>query len=102
MTEVERLVDKLLKGAELRRSHIESIVRHSHPWRRDCWVDDLVARRVIKKGFFDRTDQLWFQGHRMRSVAGRMIRLMIRLLVGRTIYDQVKRVAHQLVFRFRT
>jgi hypothetical protein len=93
LTEVELLVGKLLKGAELRRSHIESIVRRSHPWRRDSWVDDFVARRVIKKGVFDQRDQLWFQGHRMRSVAGRAIRLMIRLFVGRTMYDRLKRMA---------
>ena len=80
ITEFERLVGKLLKGAVLRRSHIESILRHNHPWRRDSWIDDLAARRVIKKGFFDQEDHLWFQGHRLTSLARRILRRVTRCI----------------------
>jgi hypothetical protein len=79
VTEVERLVGKLLKGAVLRQSHIETILRHKHPWRRDFWLDDLAAQRVIKKGFFDQEDSLWFQGRRMTSLGRRVLRRISRV-----------------------
>jgi hypothetical protein len=78
ITEVERLVGKLLKGTVLRHSHIESILRRNHPWRRDFWIDDLVARRIIKRGFFEQEDRLWFQGHRMTSLARRILERIIQ------------------------
>jgi hypothetical protein len=78
VTEVERLALDLLKGADLRRSAIASILRRSHPWRRSTWIDDLAGRRLIKKGSFDCGDQLWFQGHRLRSLIMRIRNHLIR------------------------
>jgi len=93
ITEFERLVLKLLKGAELQRSHVESLIQRDHPWTRDSWLDDLVARRVIKNGgFLYDSDTLWFRGHRIRS----MPTLLPRLLIGRTNYDRVKRMILRL------
>jgi hypothetical protein len=72
VTEVERLVDRLLKGDRLRHADVESIRWRSHPWRRDGWVDDIAARWVLKKGHFGSEARLWFQGHRVRSLAPRI------------------------------
>jgi Nucleotide-diphospho-sugar transferase len=72
ITEFESLVGRLLNGAELRHSHIESMLKHNHPWRRASWVDDVAARRVLKRGYVSSEDRLWFQGHRARSLARRI------------------------------
>jgi lipopolysaccharide biosynthesis glycosyltransferase len=85
-TAFEALVDKVLKGtATLTRPHIKSIIRHNHPWRRDSWVDDLAARRAMKKGHFDREDLVWFQGHRIKSLAYRIKNHLRPLIKGNAI-----------------
>jgi len=105
ITEFEQLVVNLVKGTELRRSRVESILQHDHPWRRHSWVDDLAARHVMKKDSFDRADSLWFQGRRSMSVGYRIlpsIKPVIRLLIGRTMFDRVKRTksVERIAFRF--
>jgi hypothetical protein len=82
VTEVGRLVNELLKGAELQRSRIEAIVRHNHPWRRDSWIDDLAARRMLRKGKFSAADRLWFQGRRARSLTRRFARRLRRMWIN--------------------
>lgn len=90
-TELERLVVDLQKGAKLRRSHVESILQKDHPWKCDSWIDDFVARRVIKRGFLVQADRLWFQGHGIKSVRRRILTLILMRLIGRTGYQRVKR-----------
>jgi hypothetical protein len=79
-TKFELVVDGLLRGAELKRSEIETAIQSRYPWRRDFWIDDLAARLVVKKGRLDPDDYIWFEGHRARSVANRVTRQLPRFL----------------------
>ena len=105
ITGFEHLVVSLIKGTELRRSHVESILQHEHPWRRRSWVDDLAARHVVKRGAIHPGDHLWFQGHRARSVGFRTLvwtMYLLRLMIGRTMFDRMRRIKFvgRIVLRF--
>lgn len=96
-TEFEQLTLDLVKGAELRRSHVESLLRRDYPWRRHSWTDDLMARWVIKKDSFGFSDYLWFQGSRMRSIRYQL-QHTVRLMIGQTAYYRVKRTTSPAEF----
>jgi hypothetical protein len=73
-TEFELLVERVRRGAELRTADIEKMIFQSHPWRRQIWLDDLMATQVMRKGRLDPDDYRWFRGQRMNSLARRLAR----------------------------
>ena len=60
-TEFEVLVRRLLTGAKLEKSDVSEIMHRDHPWRRNSWLDDLVARRMVKNGHLSPEYQMWFR-----------------------------------------
>jgi hypothetical protein len=71
-TEFEVLVNRLVNGAKLKISDVANLMRRDHPWRSNSWLDDLVARRMVKNGRFSDEYRQWFEGHRIESVMSRV------------------------------
>jgi hypothetical protein len=61
-------VHQLLAGDERGLKAVKAMVRRNHPWRRDIWLDDWVARSVMRKGRIDSEDQIWLEGKRILSM----------------------------------
>ncbi|MEI6137651.1 MAG: putative nucleotide-diphospho-sugar transferase [Mariniphaga sp.] len=47
---------------------IIQMIKRKHPWRRDNFFDDLVARKINKQDCMTKYDQTWFQGNRVDAI----------------------------------
>jgi len=80
MTAYGVLINHFSKGRELALSEVQTLVARRHPWRRELWLDDAMARLLHRKPRLETEDQLWLQGKRWEST-----RLRVRKAVGNTI-----------------
>ncbi len=69
ITSFEVLVERLLRGEKLCSNSIAEMIHRPHPWRRESWLDDLVAWRMGHNGALDAGYNSWFQGRRIRAVS---------------------------------
>jgi hypothetical protein len=65
LTSFDGLVERVLQGEKLPLDSVVEIIQHPHPWRRNSWLDDLMARGIARNGHLDHPAyNEWFQGHR--------------------------------------
>jgi hypothetical protein len=75
LTAFEALVQRILDGTELNMREIKKMVARRHPWRRDIWLDDFVAMRVMKKAKMDDWEKTWLEGRRKDALKQRYQKL---------------------------
>lgn len=78
LTTYEVLISRLGEGREVSLSEIRALVACRHPWRRNLWLDDLVARMLRNTSRLEVEHLLWLQGKRWKS-----FRLGLRRRLGR-------------------
>ena len=49
-------------------AEVRKMIKRKHPWRRDCFFDDLVARKINKQGRMTKFDQTWLEGNRLNAM----------------------------------
>ena len=65
LTSFDALVERVRSGERLLSDDVVEIMQHPHPWRRNSWLDDLMARGIARNGHLDHPAyNAWFQGHR--------------------------------------
>ena len=68
LTAFDSLVTRLLKGEELNRSEIRSMIARHHPWRCDYWIDNWVGDRLTKRGEIGGWETVWLGGNRLKAL----------------------------------
>jgi len=71
LTAFEALVQRILEEDNLNMLEIKKMVARCHPWRRDIWLDDFIAMRVMKKSKMDDWEKTWLEGRRMDALKQR-------------------------------
>ncbi|HTP63809.1 MAG TPA: glycosyltransferase [Geobacteraceae bacterium] len=71
LTAFEALVQRILGGDELNMREIKKMAARRHPWRRDSWLDDFIAMRVMKKAKMDDWEKTWLEGRRKDALKQR-------------------------------
>lgn len=71
ITAFELLAVEVMNGRNFGHFEIETMIGQRHPWRRASWMDDVAAEFISRKRHLDRNDYSWFEGRRLKSVAGR-------------------------------
>lgn len=82
VTEFEALVESMLRGMDVTRPMVETVLARWHPWRRTSWRDDCMARIVEFKGEFGWMDSLWFSGYRGRALRALAYKHLRRMVTG--------------------
>jgi hypothetical protein len=67
ITSFEQLVEQLRQHGTLDRRAVAKMAHRGHPWRRDHFVDDFVARKLARRGRLAANDVLWLEGRRMEA-----------------------------------
>jgi hypothetical protein len=73
-------------------AELKKMIKRKHPWRRECFIDDLVARKINKQGYMTHFDQTWVQGHRLKAmekyISEKYIYVLKRLI--RRVLSQIR------------
>ncbi len=72
ITAFEIAVRDLLDNDNLNISKVTRMIKATHPWRCDLWLDNWLGNSVIRKGQLDIPDRLWFSGRRWESTRFRL------------------------------
>ena len=49
-------------------AEVRQMIKRKHPWRRDYFFDDLVAKKIEKQGCMTKFDQTWLEGNRLKAM----------------------------------
>ncbi len=71
LTAFEALVQRILDGDKLNMREIKKMVARRHPWRRDIWLDDFIAMRIMQKAKMDDWEKTWLEGRRKDALKQR-------------------------------
>jgi hypothetical protein len=67
-TSFDDLAVKLSNQNVLQLNKVRSMVKRKYPWRRDYFIDFLIAKKIKRQGNLSGFDQTWLQGNRAKAI----------------------------------